>query len=222
MQNPWLGFQNSESMVHPLDLDVVIQHNISSKPDYKYLLHLAPEPWIGDLGGKLVVLYSNPGATKDNVNHIFQPLHSEVLKKTIDNLNQRNSQYPHFHFDPHLKESEGAKWFESKYKWVIDQTSRQAVAKTLVTCELSPYHSLKWKIPKSKLPTQEFTYRIVRQAIARNAVILLARTPKIWLENVPELKSYSRVFRPNSINASVSPNNYLQNFKEIIKVIENQ
>lgn len=214
--NPWQGFDFSDEMVHPDDLDAVRFHNDSSKSDYQFLLHLAPEPWIGNLAGNLLVLYSNPGATEANLNKILQPNHELVMQKSIKNLNQENDAYPHFHFDPELEQTEGAQWFKSKYRWLIDATSNQAVSKNLITCELAPYHSVKWKAPKLKLPTQEFTYQIIREAIAREAVILLARTPKIWIQNIPELLKYPKVYSPNSINASISPNNYPGKFDQIV------
>ena len=218
--NPWLGFKHSELMVHTDDLDAVQHHNATSKRNYEFLLHLAPEPWIGNLNGNLLVLYANPGATEDNVNRVLQPDHELVMQKSIRNLNQENIEYPHFHFDPELNQTEGSKWFKAKYRWLLDETSEQILAKNLVTCELAPYHSMKWKIPKRKLPTQEFTFDIIRNAILRDAVILLARTPKLWIENIPELLRYPRVFRPNSINASVSPKNYPGHFNEIIEALK--
>jgi hypothetical protein len=206
-------------MLHPDDAESVEFHNNSSKADYQFLLHLAPEPWIGSLQGNLLVLYSNPGATQDNLNKVLQLKHNEVMEKSISNLNQEITSFPHFHFDPELKDTEGGKWFRSKYRWLIEETSDRAVSENLITCELAPYHSVKWKIPRRKLPTQEFTYEIIRSAMYRDAVILLARTPKIWLKNLPELEKYPKMFRPNSINASISPKNYPGNFDKIIEAV---
>jgi hypothetical protein len=141
------------------------------------------------------------------------------MEKSLKNLNQTNFDFPHFHFDPELRGTEGAEWFQSKYKWLLDSTSRKAVANNLVTCELAPYHSVKWKAPKFMPPTQEFTYQIIRDAIARGATILLARSARIWTEHIPELGSYNRVYRPNSINASVSPNNYPNSFDKILNAV---
>jgi len=219
--NPWDGFKYSDEMVHPLDVPSVRRHNQTSKPEYQFLLHLAPEPWIGNLEGNLLVLYANPGATQDNLNRVEQNNQAKVMEKSIKNLNQTNSEFPHFHFDPELRGTEGANWFESKYKWLLDATSRKAVASNLITCELAPYHSVKWKVPRVMPPTQEFTYQIIRDGIARGAVVLLARSARIWTEHIPELANYPRVYRPKSINASISPNNYPGCFDKIIDAISN-
>lgn len=218
-RNPWIGFEYSSEMLHPLDKVAVEYHNKSSRRDYQFLLHLAPEPWIGNLEGKLVVLYSNPGATESNVAGIFQPLHDLVLEKSIKNLNQKNLEFPHFHFDPELRGTEGSIWFRKRFRWLIDAFGEKRVSQELLTCELSPYHSLKWKIPRYMPPTQEYTYQIIREAMSRNSTILLARTPKLWLQNIPELASYPRLFRPNSINASISPNNYPDSFEKILEAL---
>lgn len=217
--NPWIGFTKSNKMVHPLDQVAVEHHNKTSKRDYQFILHLAPEPWIGNIEAKLLVLYSNPGATKSNALGIFQPLHDLVLERSIRNLNQENQEYPHFDFDPELNETEGAMWFHKRFRWLVDIFGVQKVSQQLLTCELSPYHSLKWKIPKLMPPTQNFTYQIIREAMLRNATILLARTPKLWMENVPELATYPYLFRPKSINAAVSPNNYPDNFEKILEAL---
>jgi hypothetical protein len=71
LSNPWDGFQYSTEMVHPLDVAAVSRHNQTSKPEYQFLLHLAPEPWIGNLKGNLLVLYANPGATQDNLKRVI-------------------------------------------------------------------------------------------------------------------------------------------------------
>lgn len=217
--NPWVGFKHSDEMVHPLDIHAVRKHNQSSKPDYQFLLHLAPEPWIGNLKGNLLVLYANPGATQDNLKRVIQKNHSKVMEKSIKNLNQTNIDFPHFHFDPELSGTEGSNWFESKYKWVLNATSRQELARNLITCELAPYHSVKWKVPKVMPRTQEFTFQIIREGIERGAVILLARSARLWTHNIPELLKYDRVYRPNSINASISPNNYPDSFDKIIDAV---
>lgn len=166
-----------------------------------------------------LVANPNPGATQGDLARTTQRDHSLIVEKSMRNLNQENASFPHFFFDPELKETDGGKWFSKKYRWLIEATDRAAVARNVVTCELAPYHSVRWRNPKTMPPTQEFTYAIVRNAIERDATILLARTPKIWEQHVLELKTYPRVYRPNSINASVSPGNYLGAFNEIVKAI---
>ena len=78
MKNPWLGFKHSEQMVHQLDEASVKEYNLTSKRDYQYLLNLAPEPWIGNIDGNLLVLYSNPGATRENLNGVVPEISNSI------------------------------------------------------------------------------------------------------------------------------------------------
>lgn len=194
----------------------MLDHNLRNKAPYQFLLHLAPEPWIGNVDGNLLVLYANPGATQDNLNKVFQPKHDLVVEKTINNLSQKNKEFPHFHFDPELEGTEGWKWFHSKYHWVLEGVDSKLLANNLVTCELAPYHSVKWKVPKKMPPTQAFTYDLIEAAMERDAVILLARSHKLWTKYIPKLAIYPKVFRPNSINAAISPGNYPGAFDQIL------
>ncbi len=219
MENIWEGFTASEEMVHELDRPSVLEHNARVRPEHKFLLHLSPEPWIGNLEGNLFVLYSNPGATQGDLAKIEQKDNALIVEKSIKNLNQMNDKYPHFFFDPELVNTDGGKWFRRRYRWLIDATDLERVANNVVTCELAPYHSIKWRNPKTMPPTQEFTYQAIRNAFARDATILIGRTPKVWKHHIPELEKYPRVFRPNGINASVSPGNYPKNFDRIVDAL---
>jgi len=219
--NPWQDFAKSESMVHQLDRESVSQHNAKAKPEHQFLLQLAPEPWIGNLEGKLLVLYANPGATESDIRGELRNEHDLIVDKSIKNLNQKLTNYPHFFFDPELDGTTGSTWFLKKYRRLIEATSRERVAKNLVTCELAPYHSKNWYQPKIMPPTQEFTFNIVRKAIDRKATIVVGRGKKIWEKHVPELIGYPLVCEPNSKqNASISPGNYPNDFNKILNSID--
>lgn len=219
MNNPWLDFNISDHMVHPLDEDSVAYHNRTSKAEHQFLTYLPPEPWIGNLNASLVVLYSNPGATINNTKRVFQTGHDLVVEKSIQNLKQTLKNFPHFHFDPALANTEGATWFLQRYRWLIEQVGISAVSKNLLTCELAPYHSLKWKEPKRPIYTQSFTNHLIRSAMDRRALILVARSKRIWFNHIPELEKYPRTIYPNSINASVSPGNYPRDFESIVAAV---
>ena len=220
MNNPWLNFTASTDMVHPLDRESVDLYNSKAKPEYKFLTHLAPEPWIGNLEAPLVVLLANPGATKDDMAGTNQKSADLINQLSILNLTHQNTEYPHFFFDPKLQGTVGHKWYAKRFSQLIRETSPQIMAKNVLSCELVPYHSFSWKKPKQMPPTQEFTYEIVNSAIDRGAIILIGRGKSIWMENVPKLKNYSRYFQPSSSQcAYVSRNNYKNAFSEILNAV---
>jgi hypothetical protein len=69
-------------------------------------------------------------------------------------------------------------------------------------------------------PTQQYTYQLVKQAMERDAIILIGRGRADWFKNVPGLEKYKRYFQPSSSQcAYVSPNNYGKNFNKILEAI---
>jgi hypothetical protein len=101
-------------MVHPLDVPAVSRHNQTSRQEYQFLLHLAPEPWIGNLEGNLLVLYANPGATLDNLNRVQQTCKlvldgtSKSFNKHVK-INELLIEIKDFHI-MHKNQVESGKW----------------------------------------------------------------------------------------------------------------
>jgi len=220
LRNPWLNFQISESMIHELDRDSVDNHNSKVESKYRFLAHLAPEPWIGNPEAEVLVLLANPGATAGDLSGKLQKNRDLINSLSIRNLKGELTEYPHFFFDPQLLGTDGYIWYTKRFKHLIEATSQGNVAKKIMSCELVPYHSFSWKKPKDMPATQKYTFNLVKQAIERGAVILIGRGKKDWFENVPSLKKYSKYFQPASPQcAYVSPKNYGKNFNKIVEAI---
>lgn len=221
MENPWAEFQHSDKMVNDLDRNVVDAFNAKAKEIYKFQLHLAPEPWIGSPTANVVVLMANPGASAADVAGIVQPKHELILERSIRNLRHELTDYPHFFFDPELAGTIGQDvWYFRTYKEVLKRVDQRSISQQLLTCEIVPYHSSKWKSPKVGMPTQAYTVHLIRQAIKRNAMILLHRGERHWMSQVPELGEYGNLWRPNSLQQSaVSPGNYPLAFDSIVEAL---
>ncbi|WP_052868676.1 hypothetical protein [Streptomyces niger] len=84
------------------------------------------------------------------------------------------------------------------------------------------YHSEAWRILPVTLPSQAFTFDLVRQAIRRDAVIVLGRVATAWQVAVPELITHQRVVRPRSLrNAALSAGNFTSpDFQQITRALE--
>ena len=220
MNNPWINFEISDYMVHQKDLAAFEDHNSRVSKEYKFLPHLAPEPWIGNTNAPLLVLLANPGATKGDVAGKPQKSADLINQLSVKNLNHEIEDYPHFFFNPILDGTDGYKWYQKRFRHLIEATSAENVSKKVLSCELVPYHSYSWKKPRKAPDTQTYTYELVKAAIKRNAVILIGRGKADWFKNVPELADYKRYFSPASAQcAYVSPKNYRQTFDQIVEAI---
>ena len=220
MINPWLNFKVSAEMIHPTDANAFHDHNSRVSENFRFLPHLAPEPWIGNTKAKLLVLLANPGATQSDVKGIKQNGADEINELSVLNLNHALTDYPHFFFDPQLAGTDGHNWYSKRFKSLIAETSVENVANKVLSCELVAYHSFSWKKPRLNPATQEYTNQLVAEAIERNAVILVGRGKADWINNVPALRSYKNYFQPASAQCSyITERNYKENYKHILASI---
>ncbi|MFI5261009.1 MAG: hypothetical protein ACHQZR_00475 [Candidatus Limnocylindrales bacterium] len=70
---------------------------------------------------------------------------------------------------------------------VAGETGPEAVATRLATVQWAAYHSATWVSPVGAIPSQTYTVRVVRHALARGALVIVARSWRKWLALVPEL-----------------------------------
>jgi hypothetical protein len=216
MNNPWLDLEISKSMVHPDDKESVDFHNRNSKPKYQFLLHLAPEPWIGRVNSPVVILLANPGATELDLRGKPQYKADQIIQKSFSNIKQEEMDFPHFFFDPELDGTQGQRWYFKAFKSLLEEFSTKHISQNVMTCEMAPYHSRNWKQPKKSLPTHNYTNYLVREAMQREAMILVHRAKRLWFEMIPELEKYPKRYFPSSMqNASISLGNYKAAFEEI-------
>jgi len=70
------------------------------------------------------------------------------------------------------------------------------------------------------VPSQEYGFALVRDAIARDAVIVVMRSLARWLAAVPELAGYSRRFGLRSVqNVTISPKNCPDGYAAVIDAL---
>jgi hypothetical protein len=220
LQNPWKEIEESGYMIHPKDEAVIKLHNDSVDKKYRFLLHLAPEPWIGSINSSLVVLYANPGATDFDLTGKPQFKAREINRLARTNLRQEPSLFPHFFFSPEMDETQGQAWYFKTFGDLLQYAKPIDISNRLLTCEMAPYHSKNWRQPTVKIPTQSYTEFLVKEAMERRAIILIHRGSKYWLEQIENLNKYPLAFRPNSAQSPyVSKGNYSRAFDSILNAV---
>ena len=89
------------------------------------------------------------------------------------------------------------------------------INRNLMCIQYFPYHSQKWR-GAPHLPSQEYTFHLVREAINSKKKIILMRAKRDWLSGVKELHdNYVKVVNP--ANPALSPANLGENEYEDIK-----
>jgi hypothetical protein len=159
----------------------------------------------------------NPGfATTDYPFHKENAYFIDICRK---NLAHAPTDYPFYLLDPQIADAPGAKWWSQRLKRLIQASDRKTVAQNILVVELFPYHSESFGF-KGILPSQHYSFHLVRAAIARNAVIIQMRSQRQWFEVIPELRSYSNYFMLNNVQqVYVTPNNCPEGYPHILEVL---
>jgi hypothetical protein len=222
MKNPWEEIaQKSTSGSFVLESDKAIIdafNNASNRLDnHKIHLELLPEPFLGNPNAGVVLLNLNPGF--NNKDEKFHTRDNYFQKQSLMNL-IHHSNCPFYLLDEKLKDSPGYIWWSKRLKRVIEQCNdKSKITKNLLSIELFPYHSKRFK-EMPPLPSQKYTKHLVEQAIKRQAIIILIRSRKRWLNLIPELGEYQNFYSlKNPRCAYISPKNLPDAFELVVNAI---
>jgi hypothetical protein len=95
----------------------------------------------------------------------------------------------------------------------------ESLPSRLLSVEFSPYHSKSFGHGHLRLPSQEYSFQLVKQAMQREALIVCMRGQSLWFGAIPELATYDRLLNlRNPRSASLSPGN-LNGFDQILAAV---
>jgi hypothetical protein len=194
--------------VLPCDEEKVTIYSARARGDYKIQLDLMPEPFIGLPDAPVVLLNLNPGFDPGDPEVHRYPKYRDVLRNNCCHV---SSQFPFFFLHPDFREKPGGRWWRKKLKCLLEEFGERGLARSIFCVEYFPYHSRHFRWPRRlhQLQSQQYGFGLVRSAIGRNAVVVIMRARKRWLESVPELEGYAGVLTLNSPqNVVLSPGNF--------------
>lgn len=210
--------------------------NFSNK-DKEFSIHteIMPAPFMGDVhNAPIVILMLNPSYDSMEDERGYYKNYRSYWKDEIVHIPSIHD-YPFFALD--IEYCKFSPYWENKLKFLLEHTDRATLAKKICTIQLFPYHSKNYKPIYKKLikeenfdkylPSQKYNFELVKNAMARNAIIIIARGKKEWYEAIPALaildgseKYENQHFTRSSQNITISRNNLPDVFDEIIKKIK--
>lgn len=198
-KNPWHDLK--PLYVLPEDFAAIAHHR-----NYSNLrLDTLPDQVIGGLdNAEVVFLLLNPGFDdKDTTVNLALP---EFVEANRRNLTDPYGS-PFYYFSGGLEATGGYIWWARILKPLIKAGVTEAMLRDkIIAIEYFPYHSKSYKnLPV--VPSQRYAFNLVREAIRRQKTIIIMRSPKLWLEAVPELVDYSYMTLNSWLNVTVSPKN---------------
>lgn len=219
MQNPWINMPISEPYVLAEDEQIILAYNQSLEEKYSenHEIHLEvfPEPYAGNPQASVILLNLNPGYYPRS--KVFGQGTADFRRLWRANLAHEPQDYPFYHLDPRMKGTPGDAYWSAKLREPIDEFGSRRVAETFFTAEYFPY-STKHGIGPIRVPSQEYTFSLIREAIRRGAIIVRTRCTW-WLEVIPGLTGYLRYYELRSMqNAAITEKN-CPGYHEIRKVL---
>lgn len=233
MENPWLRLvkiSNQENLILDEEKEFISEFNSYVKNIEPYRIHteIFPAPFMGDLkNAKIVILTLNPGYDKEEEVSEF---YTNFKDWWLDEIQHKKpNKYHLFCLDEEYKKC--SDYWARKLKPLIDISSTEIVSNKMCKIQFFPYHSNKYRKPtksllkkhfnKNYLPSQEYNFFLVKEAIKRKATIIIPRSRKLWEEAIPELKNYSNKMYTNSYqNITLSEKNLgSENFRKIKKIL---
>jgi hypothetical protein len=216
--NPWRHLPTEPQFVLESDRSDVLAYNAKPRrnPRHSVQLDILPEPFIGSPDAPVVLLSNNPGyAGKAHLKRA-----GEFRQRMLDNLLHKTSRCPFLYLDPSL--GDVGRWWRIKLKILLARCGDEVLARSLLNVVFFPYPSNRFAHRRLEVPSRQYGFRLVRDAIKRGAVIVFMRRDDIWKEAVPELKKYDHCFQVRNVqNPAISPDNCPDGkFEMVVEAIE--
>ena len=194
MQNPWLLLPDEPPFCLASDAALLNGFNATADDATRFYLEIMPEPFLGRPKANVVLLNLNPGYSEEEQQ--YHDLDEYFRKATLYNLGHQSQEYPFYFLDAAVR-SPGHIWWQRRLRTLIERFSAGRLAQEVLCVEYFPYHSKAYDRGAPLVPSQEYSFDLVRAAIRRSAVIISMRAADLWLAAVPELAG-ANMYRLNS------------------------
>jgi hypothetical protein len=222
MENPWHRLPDKAPYVLPEDEGDILAFHKKAHQHYKPDLDLIPEAFVGRPDAPVVILGNNPGVKGLETKAYRQkPAFANRMRDNL--LHRLPDDFPFLELDPNLDIPLASRsWWERKLKHLVKDFGGKQLARSILAVEFFPYVSHKYGWGKIVLPSQQYSFSLVRSAVARRAVIVVTRGQPRWLRAVKELDGYSRLILLKEVQrAPISPRNCPdEQYQEIVRAIK--
>jgi hypothetical protein len=137
-------------------------------------------------------------------------------RRVLGCLRHDSTTLPFYHLDP-LCEGPGREWWLRNLGCLVAEVGEECVADSILCVEYFPYHSQSFNHSRLRLPSQEYSFQLVREAIRRRVIIVQLRGARVWAGAVPELARYRNCyFTRTTRTAAISPRNCPDGYRRIV------
>lgn len=199
--NPWLDLPEAVPYVVREDAEVLKRLGPRLCGPYALQLDLLPQPWTGHIEkAEILMLALNPGYAEADREELRNRDYADQWKAALS----FSTRTPFYFLDPAFKATGGARWWGRRLRDLIGVVGHDAVAHKVMCVEHFAYKSERYAPLGASLPSQRYSFDLVRDAISRGKRIVVMRSESIWLESLPELRSHPYVRLSNHQNPHLS------------------
>ena len=179
MYNPWRRLSTKPPFVLSDDLPYIQAYShFHENDDLTINLNHTPEPRLGPVKAPVIILQLNPSYLRTELDG---PTDYDRVSRDFISMKDES----HEHLGAALLDH----WWQPRLSQLIADVGAQQLSKRLCSIEFFPYRSLRFGHGKLRLPSQGYTFSLVRNGLARNALIIVTRNLELWASAVPELIS---------------------------------
>jgi len=186
LENPWRNLPEHPPFVLEIDRPAVHRFNAKVGDALKIHGELLPEPYVGDPAAPVILLNLNPGFSEAD-NDFYRD--HRLLEAHRKNLLHEPTEYPFYFLNPGFDRTSGCLWWDNRLKQLIATAGRVNVAENVCCVEYFPYHSMHFR-GGVQVPSQEYSFHLVRRAMERGALVVIMRGKRFWLDRVQQLSAY--------------------------------
>jgi hypothetical protein len=177
--NPWKQMGSEPPFVLREDKPHIETFNSihGKNEDRRINLYYTPEPRLGPVTAPLVILQLNPSWGK----HEPYGPSREVISRELESIKDENY--------PHLGVATDNPWWVPRLRQLMNETgiTKERLSQSICSIEFFPYRSVRFYHGGINLPSQSYTFGLVRERLVSGAVIIIMRGYRLWVSAVPEL-----------------------------------
>ena len=200
-ENPWVDLPDAPPFVAPVDVELLEKLAGKLTGPCELRLDLRPQPWTGSIHkAEVLLLALNPGHSDRDYEELRNPDYADQWRRALS----FDTRTPFYLLDPAFAGYGGDLWWRRRLRDLIDVAGVDAVAQKVMCIEHFPYKSVAYRPLGVTLPSQEYSFNLVREAVRRRKQIVLMRSERIWLHSVAELTGYPYIRLSNNQNPYLS------------------
>lgn len=204
MDNPWLELPARAPYVLPQDAPFLPVSRGAEDPG-ELQLSVPPHPFAGcPQRSTVVLLLLNPGFDGTDVTHYnADPVYRSMVQRGLDFSNDP----PLWCLDPRVAHTGAYRWLEAKTRWLSAACGNAALQNKFMQIQYLAYKSKREPALKSVLPSQRYSFQLLREAMEAGKEIVVMRSRQKWIAAVPELEKYPYMELRNVRQPFLSPGN---------------